>query len=328
MSRARVLITDYAWPNLQVERSILEPEGIDLVVAQHGDEEELKALAADVDVILTCFRRVSGDVLREATRCRAVVRYGVGVDNIDVETATRLGMLVSNVPDYCDEEVADHALMLLLALNRGLKSHIAADEGSPGEAPFWRLRDRTLGLIGYGRIGRALARRAHALGMRMLIAAVRSPPTDLASNASIAPNVDAVLRQSDIVSLHIPLTDQTRHLINARSLALMKPDALLINTSRGGLVDTSALLAALERGALGGAALDVTDPEPLDADHPLRKRPDVLITPHKAFYSDGAIRELARKAAERAVMAINGEQPPTIVNPAVFAAGHIRMSHV
>ncbi|HET7385299.1 MAG TPA: C-terminal binding protein [Nocardioidaceae bacterium] len=327
MNHARVLITDYAWPDLRVEQSILGPHGVELVVAHNGDEQELKELATNVDVIITCFRRVSDEVLRAAARCRAIIRYGVGVDNIDVDTATALGMLVSNVPDYCDEEVADHALMLLLALNRRLKplsttvesGDLRSEAGTP-----WRLRDRTLGLVGYGRIGQALALRGHALGMRLLIAGIRSDPNDLPSNAGIAPNIDAVLQQSDIVSLHVPLTDQTRHLINARSLRMMKSDALFINTARGGLVDTSALLAALERGELGGAALDVTDPEPLESDHPLRKRPDVLITPHTAFHSDAAIRELARKAAERALAVINGERPPTIVNLAVLTSSALR----
>jgi len=330
VNRARVLITDYAWPDLHIEQSILEPQGVELVVAERGDEDELKALAADVDVIITCFRQVSEEVLRAATRCRAVIRYGVGVDNIDVDAATALGILVSNVPDYCDEEVADHALMLLLAFNRGLTSLSATVESGDSRTRRtpWRLRDRTLGLIGYGRIGRALALRGHALGMRVVIAGVRSHPTDLPPNASVAPNINTVLQQSDVVSLHVPLTDQTRHLINAQSLRLMKSDALLINTARGGLVDTCALLEALERGELGGAALDVTDPEPLESDHRLRVRPDVLITPHTAFYSDAAIAELARKAAERALAVINGERPPTIVNPAVLASSVARTRDV
>jgi D-3-phosphoglycerate dehydrogenase / 2-oxoglutarate reductase len=326
MSRARVLITDYTWPDLRVERGILEPQGVEVVVAGNADEADLVAQARDADAIMTCFRRVSGDVLRAATHCRAVIRYGVGVDNIDVHTATALGMPVSNVPDYCDEEVADHALMLMLALNRRLRALSAVvDAGEwhmAGAAP-WRLRGRTLGLIGYGRIGRALALRAQALGMRVVIAG-RSSPGDLPPGTEAAQDVDEALQRSDVVSLHVPLTDETRRLIDARALRLMRDDALLINTGRGGLVDTDALLSALERGRLGGAALDVTEPEPLSPDHPLRSRPDVLITPHTAFYSDGSIRELARKASERALAVVNGERPPNIVNPAVLTSSALR----
>lgn len=324
--RGRVLITDYTWPDLNVEKSVLGPAGIDLVVADSGEPGELTELAKDADAILTCFRRVPAQTLRAATRLRAVVRYGVGVDNIDVAEATRLGIPVSNVPDYCAEEVADHTLMFLLALNRRLRplSEVMVSGGwsMAGPAP-WRLRGRVLGLIGYGPIGRAFAHRAHALGMRILVATLRSIPRELPLNAAVA-DVDTVIRESDVLSLHVPLTDSTRHLIDADALSRMKPGAVLINTARGGLVHTPALLAALESGQLSGAALDVSDPEPIPADHPLRFRGDVLLTPHTAFYSEGSVAELARRASEQVVAAIDGIHSETVVNPEVFASGRSR----
>lgn len=325
--RGRVLITDYTWPDLSVEKSVLEPAGIELIVAESGEPDELTELAAGADAILTCFRRVPAPTLRAATRLRAVVRYGVGVDNIDVKEATRLGIPVSNVPDYCVEEVADHALMFLLALNRRLRplSEVISSGGWGMAGPVpWRLRDRVLGLVGFGRIGRAFAQRASVLGMRILISTRAPVLHDLPPNAEVA-EFETVIRDSDVLSLHLPLLDSTRHLINAEVLGRMKPGAILLNAARGGLVDTAALLAALESGRLGGAALDVCDPEPIPADHPLRLRNDVLLTPHTAFYSDGSIAELSRRASEQVVAALNGIRSETVVNPEVFASGRSRL---
>ncbi|ONH28055.1 C-terminal binding protein [Pseudofrankia asymbiotica] len=325
LTRPRVLATDIAWPSADVERAVLAEAGATLVVAPTGDSAELAALAADADAILTCFAKVPAEVLDAAPRCRTVARYGVGVDNIDVEHATRLGMVVSNVPTYCTDEVADSALLGILALARRLvpftRDVAAGGWGRSVPGTSVRLRGRVLGLVGLGAIGRALVPRARAIGLDV-VAFTRSGGVD--PGIRRAASLEELLREADVVSLHVPLTDGTRHLIGPRQLAAMKPTAWLVNTARGGLVDTDALLAALDAGVIAGAALDVTDPEPLPADHPLRGRADVVLTPHVAFSSDGSLAELARKAAGNVVDVLQGRIPRTVVNPDVLTSAALR----
>jgi D-3-phosphoglycerate dehydrogenase len=319
----RVLVTDIAWRDTDVERAVLEPGGAELVLAPTGDAAELARLAVDVDAILTCFARVPAEVLDAAVRCRTVARYGVGVDNIDVAHATRLGMIVSNVPVYCTDEVADSTLLGILALARRLlplnRDVTAGGWGRSVPGTGVRLRGKVLGLVGAGAIARAVAVRATALGMQVL--------TFSRSNATVR-SLDELLGRSDVVSLHVPLTEQTHHLIGAAELELMKPTAWLVNTARGALVDTDALVAALQRGELAGAALDVTDPEPLPADHRLRTRDDVVLTPHTAFSSDGSLAELAGKAATNVLDVLCGRVPATVVNPAVLSSSALRAAPV
>jgi D-3-phosphoglycerate dehydrogenase / 2-oxoglutarate reductase len=322
----RVLVTDYAWPSLDVERAVLGDAGAELVVAPTGDTAELVALAADVEAILTCFAKVPAEVLDAAPRCRTVARYGVGVDNIDVAHATGLGMVVSNVPDYCSEEVADHTLLLILALARRLAplTRLVSGGGwdAAGTGSAVRLRGKVLGLVGLGAIGRALVPRAQALGLDV-VAWRRSAP--LPPGVRAASSLDDLLARADIVSLHVPATPETRGLIGAAQLAAMKPTAWLINTARGSLVDTDALLAALRDGRIAGAGLDVTDPEPLPSDHPLRTRDDVVLTPHVAFSSDGSLAELAHKAATNVADVLAGRTPVTVVNPDVLTSSRLRL---
>jgi D-3-phosphoglycerate dehydrogenase / 2-oxoglutarate reductase len=321
----RALVTDYAWPDLDVERSVLAEAGIDLVVARSGEVDELARLAGDVDAILTCFAKVPAEVLDAAPRCRTVARYGVGVDNIDVDHATRLGMLVSNVPEYCTDEVADSALLGILALARRLLP-LTRDTGQGGwghavPGTGVRLRGKVLGLVGLGAVGRALAVRAQAVGLDV-VALTRG--TGQVPGVRLTASLDDLIAQADVVSLHLPLTPATHRLIGAAQLAAMKPTAWLVNTARGGLVDTDALLAALERGEIAGAALDVTDPEPLPACHRLRLREDVVLTPHTAFSSDGSLAELARRAAANVVEVLRGRVPATVVNPEVLNSAALR----
>jgi D-3-phosphoglycerate dehydrogenase / 2-oxoglutarate reductase len=322
---SRVLITDYAWPDLEVETAVLAEAGIEMVVADTGETTELTRLAADVDAILTCFAKVPADVLDAAIRCRTVARYGVGVDNIDVQRATELGIVVSNVPAYCTEEVADSALLGILALARRLlplSRDIAAGgwgQAVPGTGV--RLRGKMLGVVGLGAVGQALAARAQAIGMEVL--GYGRPGQGLPGGRSAA-SLDEVLAQADVVSLHVPLTTETRHLIGRRELEVMKPTAWLVNTARGPLIDTGALVDALEGGRIAGAVLDVTDPEPLPAGHPLRLRSDVVLTPHTAFSSDGSLAELARRAAGNVVDVLQGRLPATVVNPDVLDSPLLR----
>ncbi|MFF0501801.1 C-terminal binding protein [Nocardia aobensis] len=321
----RVLVTDYAWPSLDVEREVLGAAGVELVAARTGDTDELVALASDVDAIMTCFAKVSAQVLDAAPRCRTVARYGVGVDNIDVAHATSLGMLVSNVPEYCSEDVADHSLLLMLALSRRLKfltSLVAGGGWDATEGTAVRLSGRVLGLVGLGAIGRALVPRAQALGLK--VTAFRRSAS-LPPGVRAAASLDELLSTADIVSLHVPSTPETAGLIGARELALMKPTAWLINTARGTLVDTDALLSALQNGQIAGAGLDVTDPEPLPPDHPFRTRDDVVLTPHVAFASDLSLAELARKAAINVIDVLAGRVPADVVNPEVLTMPRSRV---
>jgi phosphoglycerate dehydrogenase-like enzyme len=323
----RVLVTDYAWPDLDVERSVLAPAGVELVVARTGGEAELRGLAHDVEAILTCWARVPASVLAAAPHCLTVARYGVGLDNIDVDEATRLGMVVSNVPDYCVDEVADHTMALLLASARrlsALQRDVRANgwDNTAGGMPR-RLSNAVLGLVGFGAVARAVARRAVAHGLRVVAYARTTPPPG-PEGVTFAASLAELLAASDIVSLHLPLAQATRGIIGAAELALCKPSAVLLNTARGGLVDTAALVRALESGALAGAGLDVTDPEPLPAGHPLRSRDDVILTPHAAFYSDGSIRELAGKAAHNVLDVLSGRLPRWVSNPAVLDSPALR----
>ena len=318
-----VLVTDYAWPSTDVEAEILARAGARLLVAETGEEDELVALAPGADAVLTCWKRVSARVIEAAPRLQAIGRYGIGLDNIDVAEATRRGILVTNVPGFCADEVAEHVLALVLAHARrvaSLDAEIRAGRWSARvEPPMHRVRGRTLGIVGFGAIGRALASRALGLGLEVA-AAVRRPPDD----AGAWPGVELaglaeVRDRADFLSLHVPLTDETRGLVDRAFLDAMKPGAYLVNTARGALVDHDALDEALRSGRLSGAALDVTDPEPLPADHPLRTAPNLTLTPHVAFSSAESLRTLQETAASCVAAVLEGRRPPNVVNPEVLA---------
>ena len=319
---ARVLVTDFAWPTLEIEQQILGVIGAELVVAQTGEPDELVALAADVDAILTNWKRVPSEALDAATQCLIVSRYGVGLDNISVSHATELGILVTNVPDFCLEEVSDHTMALVLACARRVvtfsrETHagvwdLAAGRGLP------RLAEQTIGLIGYGNIARAVVPKARGFGLRVLAYTPRATaPRD--GEVELTNDLERLLAESDYVSLHAPATPETTGLIGARELGLMKPTAYLINTSRGALVDETALVAALDAGTIAGAALDVLGQEPPPDGHPLLRREDTIVTPHAAFYSETAIAELQTKAATNVALVLQGTLPATVVNPDVRA---------
>lgn len=327
-SRFRVLVTDYAWDSLDIERSVLDPLNAELIVAETGDEIELLRLAPEADAILTNWKTVSAAVLDAAPRCRIVSRYGVGVDNIAVERATELGILVTNVPDYCVEEVSDHALALLLACARSLAQFDrATHKGAwdlPGGRPLYRLRGRTLGIIGYGRIGAALAGKAVCLGLRVLAYSPRVEEGER-DGITFTRNLTWLLSESDYVSLHVPLTPDTRVMVNAVFLGQMRSGAFLINTARGGIIDEPALVEALQTGVIRGAALDVLTVEPPAPDHPLLGLPNCLITPHAAFTSVESLAELEQRAAYHVALALQGELPPHVVNPAVLDRANLRV---
>jgi D-3-phosphoglycerate dehydrogenase len=306
--RPLVVVIDHGvHGDVELERTVLEPLGFE-VADTRGDGRDVEdgfALAVDSQAVAI----VAGPIIRldrahqERLRgCRAIVRYGVGLDNVDVAAAAELGIAVGNVPEYGHEEISNHAVALLLALHRRLfpfdRSVRAGGEGVPPIETISRLSECTLGLVGLGRIGRRVAQKARAFEMRVL----GVDPTLTAAEADALGvelvDLDRLLRESDCVSLHVPLTGETRHMIDERALRLMRPQAGLINIGRGGLVDESALVRALEDGQLMGAALDVTEIEPLPAGNPLLDAPNVILTPHVAWVSKPALEELRRRTAE------------------------------
>jgi D-3-phosphoglycerate dehydrogenase / 2-oxoglutarate reductase len=334
MMTFKVLITDYAWPSLDIEQEVLSGVGAELVVAQTGDEAELVQLARDVDAIMTNWKPVTPRVLDMAQRCLIVSRYGIGLDNIAVAHATELGMLVTNVPHFCLDEVSDHVLALLLACARQLTIYAQATRsgiwkvGSITERPILRIRGQTLGLIGCGNIARALIPKALGLGLKIIAYTPHLRPDALAEfgpNCSTTNELDILLRTSDYISIHTPLTAETRGMIDTRALRLMKPTAYLLNTSRGAIINETALYEALTKGWLAGAGLDVLAPEPPSPTNPLLTLDNVIITPHVAFYSEDALADVQREAAEHVAQVLRKETPSNIVNPAVIQQRNYRL---
>ena len=317
----RVLITDRPWPDSEVERQILAEIGAEVVEAPDAQEPTLVELAVEADAIATCWGQVTEAVVRAAPRCRIISRLGIGLDNIAVETATELGIPVTNVPDYCIEEVAEHTLALLLACARKVAFfHHRLKQGEydlQAGGSMRRVARRTLGLVGLGRIGSAVAQRARAFGLQVL--AYNRSGDDHGTGCTMVPLAE-LLQRSDFVSLHVPLTDDTQHLIDAESLALMQPAACLINTSRGGLIDHDALWGALRQDRLAAVALDVYDPEPPDLSQPLYRDERVVMTPHAAFLSEESLANLRTRAATQILQALQGVQPENVVNPQVYSS--------
>jgi D-3-phosphoglycerate dehydrogenase len=322
MPQPLVLLTDYAWPDLDIERQILAEAGAELLAAPATDAATLTRLAADprVAAIMTNWARVTAEVIAAAPGCRIVTRTGIGLDNIDVAAATARGIVVTNVPDYCLIEVAEHALALFLAMGRKIGwFHAQTKTGRydlQAGPPLRRIAGQTLGIVGLGNIGRMLATKAQGLGMRV-IATSRSRRDGLPGVEWR--DLDALLAESDYVSLHLPSTPATKHLIGAEQLARMKPSAYLINTARGALVDEPALAAALAAGQLAGAGLDVQQQEPPDLSQPPFNDPRVIVTPHAAFVSQESLANLRSRAARQVADRLQGRVPENVVNPAVLA---------
>jgi D-3-phosphoglycerate dehydrogenase len=318
----RVLITDLAWPSPEAEAKVLGPVGAELILADSSDENTLLDLVPAADAILTCWAQVPGDVIQAGERLQVIGRYGIGVDNIDVEEATRQGILVTNVPAYCLDEVSDHAMALILACARKIcryNSWVHAGDWTVMRCkPLFRIRGQTLGIIGFGRIGRTLAPKAQAFGMQVLAYDPYVSAETMGDYQCEKVSLDDLLTQSDYISIHAPLTDETRGMIDGARLRQLKPTAYLVNTARGAIIDLDALAAALQSGWIAGAALDVFAPEPLPVGHPLLTLPNVITTPHAAFYSEQSLDDLKVQAAENVAAVLSGHRPPYTVNPEVL----------
>jgi len=320
-----VLKTDAALvPFGEIERGLLAERGLELVERPCGTEEELVEHGRGVDALMVVAEPVTARVIEALAGLRVITRFGAGLDNLDVEAATRAGVQVTYVPGASVEEVSDHTIAMIFALARGLPVLDAAvrrgEWAIPGNVPpFRRMRGQTLGIVGVGRIGGAVERKARALGLETVAFDPYASGEALAALEVEPLPLDELLARADHVSVHAPLTAETHHLIGARELALMKPTATLVNVARGGLVDQAALAEALAAGRLRGAGVDVQEREPPPADEPLLGLPNVILTPHAAHFSQESMDDLRRSAIEDVAAVLDGRAPRFPVNETAAA---------
>lgn len=311
-----VVITDCDLGPADAEREVLKEAGLQLLEAACTTPQDVIEAARGASGLIVQWVSITAEVVAALDDCRIISRYGIGVDNVDVEAATRHGIAVANVSDYCLEEVANHAMALLLAAARRLpqlERGVRAGEWEPMD-PAGRVRplsETTLGLVGLGRTARLVAKAAQGFGMEVIAA---DPYVKDAPSGVAVVDLASVLERSDFISLHVPLSSATRRMIDAEALAKMRPNAILVNTARGGLVDERALIGALERGSIGGAALDVYATEPLPHDSPLRTLDNVILTPHAAWYSATALPRLQRGAARNVADFLRGKPVRDVLN--------------
>ncbi len=316
----KVAITDYSFPNLDVEEGILCPQGHQIAAWKEKHSAlQLPELLADADAVITQFAPLTADVIQSMQRARVIVRYGIGVDNVDLLAAKARGIPVCNVPDYCIDEVADQTLAFMLATTRQVLSNChAVREGRWGLATpleqMRTLRDLTVGLVGFGRIGREVAARLQPFHCRVLVHDPAVTDAAVEKSGCHSARMDQLFAESDLISLHCPSMPQTRGMINRDSLSAMKQGAILINVARGDLIDSDALCEALLKKHLSAAALDVFTPEPIPSDHPMLQMENVIFASHIASCSVRAVRTLRETAATIAAMALRGEPLPNIVN--------------
>ena len=318
MSSLLVAVSDSVFPNLDPAREVLAKIGADLQMASEPKPEAILRVAAGADALLVTYAKITAEMIQQMTRCRIISRFGIGVDNVDIVAATQAGIVVTKVPDYCIDEVSDHAMALLLAAARKIplaNAQVHAGRWEmPAVVPIHRLRGSVLGLVGFGRIPQLVAPKAKSFGLRV-VASDPYVPAEVFARAGVE-SVDfaALVKMSDYISIHSPLLPETKGLFNADVFRQMKPTAYLINTARGPIVDEAALARALDAKQLAGAALDVMPQEP-PVNSPLLGRDNVIITPHTSFYSEESLVELQTKAAQEVVAVLSGQKPRNAVNP-------------
>jgi len=314
----KIVVTDYEFADLAPEQAVLERAGLSLVPAQCRSEEELIEVCADADAIINQYAQITPRVIAALDKCKVISRYGIGLNTIAVPDATAAGICIANVPDGSLEDVSDHAAAMMLALARGLGRFDAAVRSGRWDytvaKPLFRLRGKTLGLLSFGQIPQRLARKMAAFGVSIIAHDPYANPALAAELGVTLVDSDTLYRQSDFLSVHVPLTDSTLGLVGAAQFALMKPTAYLVNTARGPVVDQAALVDALQAGSIAGAGLDVFEREPLGADHPLTAMPNVLLSPHCAWYSEESEVEIRSKAAQNVVDVFQGRLPAYHVN--------------
>ena len=316
----KVAVTDYSFPDLTVEESILQPAGHAIAAwKERKSAAELPALVADADAVITQFAPVNADVIASMQKARVIVRYGIGVDNVDLAAARAKGIPVCNVPDYCIDEVADHTLAFILATTRQVVTNSNTLKGGKwGLATsldhMKALRDLAVGVVGFGRIGREVVARLRPFRCRILVYDPLAKPADIEDAGATPVALSDLLAQTDVITLHCPSTPETRGMLNSDTLAKTRPGVSIINLARGDLIDPNSLLVALQTGHVSAAALDVFNPEPIPADHPILKLDNVIVASHIASTSVPAVRKLRETAARLALMALNGEPLVNVVN--------------
>ena len=313
--RYQVVITDCDHGSIEEEKDEFRPMGAELILAQVQKEEDLIRVCREADGLVNQYALLTRRVLENLSKCKVVSRYGVGVDSVDLKTATDLGIIVANVPDYCMDEVANQTIAMILTLIR--KTAFFDRKVKSGEwdfhsgIPIYRTKGKTLGLIGCGRIGLEVAKRMAAFGVRVITS---DPYLEKAPEGIELKDFDTVLKESDFISIHCPLNDSTRHLIGDEAFKKMKKKPIIINTSRGPIIDEKALIKALGQSLISGAGLDVLEREPPDSQNPLLKMDNVILSPHVGFYSVESISELKRRTAKNVVDVLMGRWPKSVVN--------------
>ncbi|NLB87940.1 MAG: C-terminal binding protein [Syntrophomonadaceae bacterium] len=317
----KVVVTDYEYQSLHWEEKEVSSVGGILVPCQLKTEQELIDECKDADALLVQYAKITRKVIENLEKCKVIVRYGVGVDSLDIEAATEHGIYVANVPDYGLEDVADHAMALLLAAARKvlyLHHKVVNDEWDYKLAkPLYRLRGKTLGLMAFGNIAKMVANKAKAFGINVL---VYDPylSEKIANEYEVSlVDFDTLIKTSDFISIHAPVTPETYQIFNQSVFKQMKPSCIIVNTARGALINENDLVEALEKGYIAGAALDVTDPEPISKDSKLKTMENVIITPHAAWYTEEAQDSLQRQAAQEVARVLSGEKPLNLVNKLV-----------
>jgi D-3-phosphoglycerate dehydrogenase len=318
MTKTLVAVTDSPFPNLDPATQVLAEINAELKLAKGTTPEDILAIAREADGLLVCYAKVTADMIAQLKRCKIIARFGIGVDSVDIDAATRAGIIVTNVPEYCEDEVSDHAMALLLSLIRKIpfanKQTHAGTWSMPAVVPIHRLRGSVLGLAGFGKIPRLVAAKAQAFGLQVQ---TYDPYVSAEATAKLgvkSVSLSELLSTSDYISVHAPLTPETNHMFNAAAFHQMKRTALLVNTARGPLVDVEALADALDQKLIAGAALDVLPQEPPPANFRLFGRDDVILTPHTSFYSVESLVELQTKAAQQIALVLSGKEPRYPVN--------------
>ncbi len=315
----KVVVTDFEFGQLQYEEAVFEESGLDIefVKVQCQTEEEVIETCKDADGIINQYAPLSRKVLENLKNCKVISRYGVGVDTIDLDAAKELGITVCNVPDYGVEEVSNHTVALFMAWTRKIvELNNAVKSGTWNYAvgtPIYRFKDRVFAIFGFGRIPRRVIEKLQPYGLKLIGYDPFVSDEEMAKYNVEKVELEEALSRADIISLHVPLTKETHHLINRETLKLLKDGVFIINTARGGIIDTDALVEGLQSNKIVGAALDVVEEEPMLANHPLLAFPNVYITPHSAFYSVEAIEELRTKTARNVVDKLHGHQPKYII---------------
>ncbi|MEK5444654.1 C-terminal binding protein [Fredinandcohnia sp. FSL W7-1320] len=321
MKKFKVVLTDYEYDTLEPEMRVLEQLNAEIITAQCKTEEDVIHIAKDADGIIHQYAPFTKRVIDQLENCKVIARYGIGFDTVDIDAATEKGIFVTNVTDYCLDEVADHAVAMLLTLARKivtLNNSVKSGEWDyKVSKPIYRLKNRALGLVGFGNIPRNVAKKAQAFGLKV-IAYDPFVPAEVAEEMNVdLVELDELCRRSDFISIHTPLNKHTRGMVGFEQFNLMKKEACIINTARGPIIDEQALIEALEQKKIAAAALDVLEKEPINSDHPLLRMENVLLTPHVAFYSEESEMDLKQKTAQNVVDVLKGQLPKYLVNRSV-----------